>query len=134
MATGTGKTYTAFQIAYRLWKSGAKKRILFLADRTALIDQTRRGDFRHFKGAMTVIKKKIVTYNNGKEALVSSKKRGIDSSDKAFEIFLGLYQGLSSSDPAMQDAYTDFSPNFFDLIIIDECHRGSAKEDSNWRD
>lgn len=134
MATGTGKTYTAFQIAYRLWKSGAKKRILFLADRTALIDQTRRGDFRHFKGAMTVIKKKIVTDNSGKEELVSSKKRGIDSSDKAFEIFLGLYQGLSSSDPAMQDAYKDFSPNFFDLIIIDECHRGSAKEDSNWRE
>jgi len=134
MATGTGKTYTAFQIAYRLWKSGAKKRILFLADRTALIDQTRRGDFRHFKGAMTVIKKKILADNNGKETLISSKKRGIDSSDKAFEIFLGLYQGLSSSDPAMQDAYKDFSPNFFDLIIIDECHRGSAKEDSNWRE
>lgn len=134
MATGTGKTYTAFQIAYRLWKSGAKKRILFLADRTALIDQTRRGDFRHFKGAMTVIKKKIVTDYSGRETLISSKKKGIDSSDKAFEIFLGLYQGLSSSDPAMQDAYKDFSPNFFDLIIIDECHRGSAKEDSDWRE
>lgn len=134
MATGTGKTYTAFQIAYRLWKSGAKKRILFLADRTALIDQTRRGDFKHFKSAMTVIKKKVVVRKDGKEELIASLKRGIDSSDKAFEIFLGLYQGLSNSDPEMQDAYKDFSPNFFDLIIIDECHRGSAKEDSSWRD
>ncbi len=134
MATGTGKTYTAFQIAYRLWKSGAKKRILFLADRTALIDQTRRGDFKHFKGAMTVIKKKVVVRKDGKEELIANLKRGIDSSDKAFEIFLGLYQGLSNSDPEMQDAYKDFSPNFFDLIIIDECHRGSAKEDSSWRE
>lgn len=134
MATGTGKTYTAFQIAYRLWKSGAKKRILFLADRTALIDQTRRGDFKHFKGAMTVIRKKVVVRKDGKEELISNLKRGIDSSDKAFEIFLGLYQGLSNSDPEMQDAYKDFSPNFFDLIIIDECHRGSAKEDSAWRE
>lgn len=134
MATGTGKTYTAFQIAYRLWKSGAKKRILFLADRTALIDQTRRGDFKHFKQAMTIIKKKVVVRKDGKEELISNLKRGIDSADKAFEIFLGLYQGLSNSDPEMQDAYKDFSPNFFDLIIIDECHRGSAKEDSQWRD
>ncbi|HRO43597.1 MAG TPA: DEAD/DEAH box helicase family protein [Flavipsychrobacter sp.] len=134
MATGTGKTYTAFQIAYRLWKSQAKKRILFLADRTALIDQTRRGDFKHFKGAMTIIRKKVVARNDGKEELISNLKRGIDSSDKAFEIFLGLYQGLSNSDPEMQDAYKDFSPNFFDLIIIDECHRGSAKEDSSWRE
>lgn len=134
MATGTGKTYTAFQIAYRLWKSGAKKRILFLADRTALIDQTRRGDFKHFKGAMTIIKKKVVVAKDGSTELVSNQKRGIDSSDKAFEIFLGLYQGLSNSDPEMKDAYKDFSPEFFDLIIIDECHRGSAKEDSAWRD
>ncbi|GAB2698596.1 DEAD/DEAH box helicase family protein [Mucilaginibacter koreensis] len=134
MATGTGKTYTAFQIAYRLWKSGAKKRILFLADRTALVDQTRRGDFKHFKGAMTVIKKKVVVNQDGKEELISTLKRGIDSADKAFEIFLGLYQGLSNSDPAMQDAYKDFSPSFFDLVIIDECHRGSAKDDSNWRE
>ncbi len=134
MATGTGKTYTAFQIAYRLWKSRAKKRILFLADRTALIDQTRRGDFKHFKGAMTVIKKKVVVRKDGKEELISNLKRGIDSADKAFEIFLGLYQGLSNTDPEMTDAYKDFSPDFFDLIIIDECHRGSAKEDSSWRE
>lgn len=112
MATGTGKTYTAFQIIYRLWKSGAKKRILFLADRTALIDQTARGDFRHFKGAMTVIKHKQI--------------------DTAYNVYLALYQGLSDS--KSDDAYKQFSPDFFDLIIVDECHRGSAKEDSKWRE
>lgn len=132
MATGTGKTYTAFQIIHRLWKVGAKKRILFLADRNNLIDQTRRGDFKYFKDKMTVIKKKVVEVD-GKEKLVSNKKHGIDSSDKAYEIFLGIYQGLTNSDEAIEDAYKDFSPGFFDLIIVDECHRGSAKEDSAWR-
>lgn len=112
MATGTGKTYTAFQIIYRLWKSGLKKRILFLADRTALIDQTVRGDFRHFKEAMTVIKHKQI--------------------DTAYNIYLALYQGLSDNHDA--DAYKQFSPEFFDLIIVDECHRGSAREDSKWRE
>jgi len=112
MATGTGKTYTAFQIIYRLWKSNSKKRILFLADRTALIDQTARGDFRHFKDALTIIKKKKI--------------------DTAYNIYLALYQGLSDS--KSEDAYKQFSPDFFDLIIIDECHRGSAKEDSKWRE
>lgn len=133
MATGTGKTYTAFQIAHRLFKSGAKRKILFLADRTALIDQTLRGDFRHFGGAMTVIKKKLVNDGTGNR-LVSDSKRGIDSADKAYDIFLGLYQGLSNSNPGVPDAFKDFSENFFDLIIIDECHRGSAKEDSKWRE
>jgi len=112
MATGTGKTYTAFQIIYRLWKSGVKKRILFLADRTSLIDQTVRGDFRHFKDAMTVIKHKQI--------------------DTAYNIYLALYQGLSDNNDA--DAYKQFSPEFFDLIIVDECHRGSAREDSKWRE
>jgi len=112
MATGTGKTYTAFQIIYRLWKSGLKKRILFLADRTALIDQTVRGDFRHFKEAMTVIKHKQI--------------------DTAYNIYLALYQGLSDNNDA--DAYKQFSPEFFDLVIVDECHRGSAREDSKWRE
>lgn len=112
MATGTGKTYTAFQIIYRLWKSGTKKRILFLADRTALINQTARGDFRHFKDAMTIIKNKKI--------------------DKAYNIYLALYQGLSDS--KSEDAYKQFSPDFFDLVVIDECHRGSAKEDSAWRE
>lgn len=114
MATGTGKTYTAFQIIYRLWKSGLKKRILFLADRTALIDQTVRGDFRHFKEAMTVIKNKRI--------------------DKAYNIYLALYQGLSDSKNPDSDAYRQFSPDFFDLVIVDECHRGSAREDSKWRE
>lgn len=137
MATGTGKTYTAFNIIYRLWKSGTKKRILFLADRTALIDQTRRGDFRHFGDKMTVIKKKVVTFEDTdgsrSERLVSNNKRGIDSADKAYEIFLGLYQGLTNQE-GVEDAFKDFSEDFFDLIIIDECHRGSAREDSAWRE
>lgn len=113
MATGTGKTYTAFQIIHRLWKSGAKKRILFLADRNALIDQTRRGDFKHFKEKMTVVKHRQI--------------------DKSFEIYLALYQGLSGTDEAA-NVYKQFSRDFFDLIVIDECHRGSAKEDSSWRE
>ena len=113
MATGTGKTYTAFQIIHRLWKSSTKKRILFLADRNALIDQTRRGDFRHFKDNMTVIKQKKI--------------------DKSYEIYLALYQGLTNYDED-KDAYREFSPDFFDLIVIDECHRGSASEDSAWRE
>jgi len=134
MATGTGKTYTAFQIIYRLWKARCKKRILFLADRTALIDQTRKGDFKHFRDKMTIIKKKVLQINNGKDELVSNNKKGIDTSDKAYEIFLGLYQGLTNNEPGIEDAYKDFSPDFFDLIVIDECHRGSAKEDSTWRE
>ena len=113
MATGTGKTYTAFQIIHRLWKCGTKKRILFLADRNALIDQTRRGDFKHFKDKMTVVKNRMI--------------------DKSYEIYLALYQGLSGADEEA-DAYKQFSPGFFDLIVIDECHRGSAKEDSAWRE
>jgi type I restriction enzyme R subunit len=113
MATGTGKTYTAFQIIHRLWKGGTKKRILFLADRNALIDQTRRGDFKHFRDKMTVVKHREI--------------------DKSYEIYLALYQGLTGSE---EDAnvYRQFSPGFFDLIVIDECHRGSAKEDSAWRE
>lgn len=113
MATGTGKTYTAFQIIHRLWKSGAKKRILFLADRNALIDQTKRGDFKHFKDKMTVVKHRMI--------------------DKSYEIYLALYQGLTGSDEEA-NAYKQFSPDFFDLIVIDECHRGSANEESAWRE
>lgn len=113
MATGTGKTYTAFQVIHRLWKSNTKKRILFLADRNALIDQTKRGDFRHFKDKMTVIKHKQI--------------------DKSYEIYLALYQGLTDYDED-KDAYRKFSQDFFDLIVIDECHRGSAAEDSAWRE
>ncbi len=113
MATGTGKTYTAFQVIHRLWKSGARKRILFLADRNALIDQTRRGDFKHFRDKMTVVKHRQI--------------------DKSYEIYLALYQGLSGGDEAA-NVYKQFSPDFFDLIVVDECHRGSAKEDSSWRE
>ena len=113
MATGTGKTYAAFQIAYRLWKSGTKKRILFLADRNALIDQARRNDFKHFKDKMTVVKHRQV--------------------DKSYEIYLSLYQGLTGSEED-SNIYKQFTPNFFDLVIVDECHRGSAKDDSAWRE
>jgi type I restriction enzyme R subunit len=113
MATGTGKTYTAYQIIYRLWKSGAKKRILFLADRNALIDQTKRGDFKHFREKMTVVKHRQV--------------------DKSYEIYLSLYQGLSGNEDD-KNIYKQFSSDFFDLIVIDECHRGSANEDSAWRE
>ncbi|MFA6294303.1 MAG: DEAD/DEAH box helicase family protein [Victivallales bacterium] len=113
MATGTGKTYTAFQIIHRLWKAGAKKRILFLADRNALIDQTKRGDFRHFKDKMTVVKNRMT--------------------DKAYEIYLALYQGLTGNDEE-KNIYKNFSPDFFDLIVVDECHRGSAADDNAWKD
>lgn len=113
MATGTGKTYTAFQIVHRLWKAGAKKRILFLADRNALIDQTKRGDFKHFKDKMTVVQKRQV--------------------DKSYEIYLSLYQGLTGAEDE-HNVYRQFSPEFFDLIVVDECHRGSARDDSNWRE
>lgn len=113
MATGTGKTYTAFQIIYRLWKSKSKKRILFLADRNILVDQTMTNDFAPFGDKMTKIKHREI--------------------DKAHEIYLALYQGITGNEE-FQDVYKQFSPDFFDLIIIDECHRGSAKEDSSWRE
>lgn len=113
MATGTGKTYTAFQIIYRLWKAKAKKRILFLADRTALIDQTKKGDFKHFKGSMTIVQKRQV--------------------NKAYEVYLALYQGLTGSEDA-SNIYKQFTRDFFDLIVVDECHRGSSRDDSAWRE
>ena len=111
MATGTGKTYTAFQIIYRLWKSKIKKRILYLADRNNLITQTKKGDFKHFKDKCHIIKQKTI--------------------DTSYEIYLALYQGLTNYDDEA-DAYKNFSPNFFDLIIVDECHRGSVDADKAW--
>ena len=111
MATGTGKTYTAFQIIYRLWKAGCKKRILYLADRNNLITQTKKGDFKHFKDKCHIIRHKYI--------------------DKSYEIYLALYQGLTNYDEET-DAYKQFSPDFFDLIIVDECHRGSVDEDKAW--
>jgi type I restriction enzyme R subunit len=113
MATGTGKTYTAFQIIWRLWKSRQKKRILFLADRNILVDQTKNNDFKPFGAAMTKI-----------------SKRQIDTS---YEIYLSLYQAVSGNEED-KNIYKQFSRDFFDLIVIDECHRGSAAEDSAWRE
>lgn len=113
MATGTGKTFTAFQIIWRLHKSGIKKRILYLADRNVLIDQTMQQDFKPFHKIMTKVKDKHL--------------------DSSYEIHMALYQQLVSTDPEKQDPFKQFSPDFFDLVIIDECHRGSAKENSTWR-
>ena len=113
MATGTGKTYVAFQTIWRLWKARIKKRILYLADRNILIDQTVVNDFKPFGDKMTKIKKRQV--------------------DKSYEIYMALYQGVSGLEE-WKNIYKQFSPDFFDLIIVDECHRGSAAEDSAWRE
>src|SRR6185369_12502296 len=112
MATGTGKTLTAFQIIWRLWKSKTKKRILYLADRNILVDQTMTNDFKPFGSAMTKIKNRLA--------------------NKSYEIYLSLYQAVTGTEEE-QNIYKQFSPNFFDLIVVDECHRGSAAEDSAWR-
>ena len=112
MATGTGKTFTAFQIIWRLWKAKQKKRILFLADRNILVDQTKNNDFKPFGQAMTKVTNRTV--------------------DPSYEIYLSLYQAVTGSEEE-QNIYKQFSPDFFDLIVIDECHRGSASVDSAWR-
>lgn len=112
MATGTGKTFTAFQIIWRLWKAKQKKRILFLADRNILVDQTKNNDFKPFGQAMTKVTNRTV--------------------DKSYEIYLSLYQAVTGSEDE-QNIYKQFSPDFFDLVVIDECHRGSASVDSAWR-
>lgn len=114
MATGTGKTYMAFQIIWRLWKAGIKKRTLFLADRRALVSQPMTDDFAPFKDHMTWVTK--------------------TNFDTAHEIYLALYQGLSGEDEGDNSLFRQFSPGFFDLIVVDECHRGSAKVDSQWRE
>lgn len=113
MATGTGKTYTAFQIIWRLWKSKQKKRILFLADRNILVDQTKNQDFAPFGKAMTKITNRKI--------------------DKSYEIYLSLYQAVTGTEEE-KNIYKQFSRDFFDLIVVDECHRGSAAEDSAWHD
>lgn len=110
-ATGTGKTFMTFQIIYRLWKSGLKKKILFLVDRNVLVDQTISGDFKPFSGKMTKVQHKNL--------------------DSSYEIYLALYQQLAGDNG--EETFRQFQPNFFDLIVIDECHRGSAKEESAWR-
>jgi len=112
MATGTGKTYTAFQIIWRLWKAGVKKRILFLVDRNILADQTRVNDFKPFGQALTKISNRTV--------------------DTSYEIYISLYQAITGADSAA-NIYRQFSPDFFDLVIVDECHRGSAADDAAWR-
>ena len=111
MATGTGKTYTAFQIIHRLWKAGVKKKILYLADRNILIDQTMQQDFKPFE--------KIMIKITGKKL------------DSSYELFMSLYQQLAGDES--EEPFREFKPSFFDLIIVDECHRGSAREDSRWR-
>jgi type I restriction enzyme R subunit len=135
MATGTGKTYTAFQIIWRLWKSGRKKRILFLADRNVLVDQTMVNDFRPFGAAMAKLSTgaKTIEREDGSEVELTTavdKKRRIDT---AYEVYLGLYQAITGPEDR-QKLFREFSPGFFDLIVIDECHRGSAADDAAWRE
>lgn len=104
-ATGTGKTFMAFQIIYRLLQAGIKKKVLFLADRNNLIEQTISGDFKPFGGKMTRVENRTL--------------------DSAYEVYLSLYHQLSGEDNL--ETFKQFKPNFFDLIVIDECHRGVQK-------
>ena len=113
MATGTGKTITAFQIIHRLKASGLKKKILYLADRNILIDQTMVQDFKPFKKVMTKVQGATI--------------------DSAYEVYMALYHQLVSNEEGVEDPFEQVQPTFFDLIIVDECHRGSAKDDSAWR-
>ncbi|WP_067625558.1 EcoAI/FtnUII family type I restriction enzme subunit R [Alicyclobacillus acidiphilus] len=112
MATGTGKTYTAFQIIWRLWKAKQVKKVLFLADRNILVDQTMQKDFAPFGKVMTKIENRTM--------------------DSSYEIYLSLYHQLSGNTDEL-DIFRQFSPEFFDLIVVDECHRGSARDNSRWR-
>ena len=111
MATGTGKTFTAFQIIWKLLKTETIKRVLYLADRNILIDQTMQQDFRPFEKIMTKVQDK--------------------SLDSSYEIYMSLYHQLAGDEG--NEPFREFKPEFFDLVIVDECHRGSAKEESQWR-
>ena len=119
MATGTGKTYTAFNIIWRLWKTGRAKRVLFLADRNILVDQTMVNDFKPFGDVMTKLDRSLVDKDNGKV-------------NKSYQIYLGLYQAIMGGEDR-ESIYDKFPRDFFDLIVIDECHRGSAADDAAWR-
>lgn len=117
MATGTGKTYTAFQIVYRLLKAGLVKKVLYLADRNVLVDQSIQQDFKPLD--KTIHK---VSYQKDK-----------GPGNTAYEVYFALYQQLIGQGGKQQ--YKElFKPEFFDMVIVDECHRGSAKDDSNWRE
>uniref|UniRef100_UPI0025B59BEE EcoAI/FtnUII family type I restriction enzme subunit R n=1 Tax=Trichocoleus desertorum TaxID=1481672 RepID=UPI0025B59BEE len=118
MATGTGKTFTVFNIIWRLWKTKAAKRVLFLADRNILVDQTIVNDFRPFGEVMTKLDRRLVDENG--------------RINTSYEIYLGLYQAIIGNEER-DNLYEKFNRDFFDLVVIDECHRGSAAEDSNWR-
>lgn len=113
MATGTGKTYTTFQIIYRLWKAKKVKRVLFLVDRNILADQTLVNDFKPFGSVMTKIRNRKI--------------------DPSYEVYLGLYQSLTGPDEE-DKIFKSVKRDFFDLIVIDECHRGSANDDSAWKE
>ena len=113
MATGTGKTYTAFQIIWRLWKAKRVKRVLFLVDRNILADQTITNDFKPFGQVMTKIRQRMA--------------------DTSYEVYLALYQAITGTEED-KNIYKQFSKDFFDLVVIDECHRGSAREASAWRE
>lgn len=113
MATGTGKTLTVFQIIWRLWKARRVQRVLFLVDRNILADQTMRQDFKPFGSVMTKVQHRNM--------------------DPSYEIYLALYQAVTGTEEE-SNIYKQFTPGFFDLVVIDECHRGSAREDSAWRE
>ena len=113
MATGTGKTLTVFQIIWRLWRAGKVKRVLFLVDRNILADQTVTNDFKPFGPVMTKVRHRDM--------------------DPSYEVYVALYQAVSGSEEE-KNVYRQFSRGFFDLVVIDECHRGSAREASAWRE
>ena len=119
MATGTGKTRTAFNIIWRLWRTRKAKRILFLADRNILVDQTMVNDFKPFGNAMTKLNRSLVDKDNGKV-------------DTSYEVYLALYQAIIGNEET-EAIYDKFPRDFFDVVVIDECHRGSAADDATWK-
>lgn len=113
MATGTGKTFTVFQIIWRLWRADKVRRVLFLVDRNILADQTTTNDFKPFGQVMTKVRNRDM--------------------DPSYEVYVALYQAVSGSEEH-KNVYQQFTRDFFDLVVIDECHRGSAHETSAWRE